>query len=148
MAGDYTRFRYNPLTDTTGVQMQQGRVLMDQDWNEYVQLQDRRWRAETMDIMGRAVVPIDTKTAFEILIGGTSFTIGIGRMYVDGLLAENHGIDPTKPAKRIYDPILGELVGTAPIPYEQQPYYPVFPPFPADGDRKSTRLNSSHLGIS
>src|ERR1035438_5305706 len=85
-----------------------------------------------MDIMGRAVVPIDTKTAFELVIGGASFTIGIGRMYVDGLLAENHGIDPTDPAKRIYDPILGELVGTAPIPYEQQPYYPVFSAFPAD----------------
>jgi hypothetical protein len=133
MAGDYTRFRYNHLKDTTGVQMQQGRVLLDQDWNENVHLQDRRWRAETMDIMGRAVVPIDTKTAFELVIGGASFTIGIGRMYVDGLLAENHGIDPTDPAKRIYDPILGELVGTAPIPYEQQPYYPVFSAFPADG---------------
>ncbi|MBZ5621698.1 MAG: right-handed parallel beta-helix repeat-containing protein [Acidobacteriia bacterium] len=133
MAGDYTRFRYNPLKDTSGVQMQQGRVLLDQDWNEYVQLQDRRWRAETMDIIGRAVVPIDTPTAFELFIGGTSFTIGIGRMYVDGLLAENHGIDPADPSKRLYDPILGELIGTAPIPYEQQPYYPVFPPFPADG---------------
>src|ERR1035438_7242 len=86
-----------------------------------------------MDIMGRAVVPIDTKTAFELVIGGASFTIGIGRMYVDGLLAENHGIDPTNPAKRIYGPILGELVGIAPIPYEQQPYYPVFSAFPADG---------------
>src|ERR1019366_9559358 len=104
MAGDYTRFRYNPLKNTTGVQMQQGRVLLDQDWNEFVQLQDRRWRSETMDIMGRAVVPIDTKTAFELDIAGTSFTIGIGRMYVDGLQAENHGIDPADPARRVYDP--------------------------------------------
>lgn len=133
MAGDYTRFRYNPLKDTSGVQMQQGRVLLDQDWNEYVQLQDRRWRAETMDTIGRAVVPIDTPTAFELFIGGTSFSIGIGRMYVDGLLAENHGVDPADPTKRLYDPVLGELIGTAPVPYEQQPYYPVFPAFPADG---------------
>jgi hypothetical protein len=134
MAGDYTRFRYNPMKDTSGVQMQQGRVLLDQDWNEYVQLLDRRWRAETMDIIGRAVVPIDTPTAFELLIGGTSFTIGIGRMYVDGLLAENHGIDPTDPTKRLYDPILGELIGTSPVPYELQPYDPNPPAFPADGN--------------
>src|SRR5580704_4771722 len=129
MAGDYTRFRYNSSNNTTGVQMQQGRVLLDQDWNEYIQLQDRRWRAETIDIMGRAIVPIDTPTAFELAIGGTSFTIGIGRMYVDGLLAENHGIDPADPTKRVYDPILGELIGASPIPYEQQPYYPNPPTF-------------------
>jgi hypothetical protein len=134
MAGDYTRFRYNPMKDTSGVQMQQGRVLLDQGWNEYVQLLDRRWRAETMDIMGRAVVPMDTPTAFELFIGGATFTIGIGRMYVDGLLAENHGLDPADPTKRLYDPILGELIGTAPIPYEQQPYYPNPPAFPADGN--------------
>jgi hypothetical protein len=134
MAGDYTRFRYNPVHNTTAVQMAQGRVLLDQDWNEYVQLQDRRWRAETMDIIGRAVVPIDTPNAFELTIAGTSFTIGIGRMYVDGLVAENHGVDPTDPTKRIYDPILGELAGISPVPYEQQPYYPNPPAFPADGN--------------
>src|SRR5712692_3108803 len=121
MAGDYTRFRYDPLKDTTGVLMQQGRVLLDQDWNEYVQLQDRRWRAETMDIVGRAVVPIDTPTAFEILIAGGNLTIGRGRMYVDGLLAENHGMDLTDPTKTEYDPILGEVRGTLPIPYDKQP---------------------------
>src|SRR6516164_9112309 len=134
MAGDYTRFRYNPLKDTNGVQMQQGRVLLDQDWNEYVQLQDRRWRSETMDIVGRAVVPIDTPTAFEISVAAPSFTIGIGRMYVDGLQPENHGLDPLDPAKRKYDPILGELIGISPIPYEKQPYLqiPTPPPLPTD----------------
>jgi hypothetical protein len=132
MAGDYTRFRYSPLKDTTGVQMQQGRVLLDQDWNEYVQLQDRRWRSETMDIMGRAVVPADTPNGFEILIGGTSFTIGVGRMYVDGLQPENHGVDPADPTKRKYDWTLGEFVGLAPIPYEKQPYLPNPPALPTD----------------
>src|SRR5260221_415625 len=108
MAGDYTRFRYDPLKDTTGVLMQQGRVLLDQDWNEYVQLQDRRWRAETIDIVGRAVVPADAP-GFELKFVSGKLTTGIGRMYVDGLLAENHGTDATDPAKRKYDSILGEL---------------------------------------
>jgi len=133
MAGDYTRFRYNPLKDTSGVLMEQGRVLVDQDLNQYVQLIDRRWRAETMDIIGRAVFPSDTPNAFQILIGGATFTIGIGRMYVDGLMGENHGLDPTAPTKRTYDPILGELVGNLPISYEQQPYFPNPPAPPADG---------------
>jgi len=133
MAGDYTRFRYNPVKDTNCIQMQQGRVLLDQDWNEYVQAQDRRWRAETIDIIGRAVVPTDAP-GFELKFTGGVLTIGIGRMYVDGLLAENHGVDPTDPANRIYDPILAELVGKQPIPYLQQPYYPNPDPLPAGSD--------------
>jgi hypothetical protein len=133
MGGDYTRLRYNPLKDISGVFLQQGRAMLEQDFNQQVQLNDRHWRAETMDIMGRAVVPSDTPHAFEVLLGGPTFTIGVGRMYVDGLLAENHGLDPTDPTKRTYDPILGELVGNFPIPYEQQPYYPNPPAIPVGG---------------
>lgn len=133
MAGDYTRFRYNPVKDTSGVLMQQGRVLLDQDWNEYVQAQERRWRAETIDIIGRAVVPTDAP-GFELKFTGGVLTIGIGRMYVDGLLAENHGVDPTDPANRIYDPILAELVGKQPILYTQQPYLPNPDPLPTGSD--------------
>lgn len=135
MAGDYTRFRYNPMKDTAGVLMQQGRVLLDQDWNEYVQLQDRRWRAETMDIMGRAVVPADAP-GFELKFIAGKLTIGIGRMYVDGLLAENHGIDPadSDPAKRKYDPILGEVIGKLPVPYDGQPYLLSPDPLPTGAD--------------
>src|SRR2546430_1259331 len=127
MAGDYTRFRYNPLNDSTGILMQQGRVLVDQDWNEQALLQDRRWRTETTDIVGRAVVPIETPNGFEIKIVGTNITIGPGRMYVDGLMAENHGSGPTE-----FDPVLGEMRGTLPTPYDQQPYFPAPPPLPAD----------------
>src|SRR5689334_3086557 len=134
MAGDYTRFRYSPLKDTSGVLTQQGRVMLDQDWNEFVQLQDRRWRSESMDIMGRAVVPIDTITAFEIVPVGASFTIGIGRMYVDGLQPENHGVDPLDATQRHYDPILGEFIGNSPIPYEKQPYLPNPPALPTDNN--------------
>ena len=39
------------------------------------------------------------------------FTIGIGRMYVDGLLAECHGLKPL-----VFDPILGELDGILQFP--------------------------------
>src|SRR5262249_52265510 len=44
--------------------------------------------------------------------------IGPGRMYVDGLLAENHG-DP-KPAQ--WDPALAEMSGPGAIDYSNQPY--------------------------
>ncbi len=129
MAGDYTRFRYDPLKDSTGILMQQGKVLVDQDWNESAHLQDRRWRTETTDIMGRAVVPIETPNGFEIQIAGSNLTIGRGRMYVDGLMAENHGANPIE-----FDPTLGEVRGTLPIPYDKQPYFPNPPALPVDNN--------------
>ena len=127
MAGDYTRFRYNPLRNSTGILMQQGTVLVDQDWNEQTLLEDRRWRTETTDIIGRAVVPIETPNGFEILIAGTNLTIGRGRMYVDGLMAENHGSGPVE-----FDPVLGETRGTLPTRYDNQPYFPNPPALPTD----------------
>jgi hypothetical protein len=90
-----------------------------------------------MDIMGRAVVPSISPHGFEILASGASFTIGAGRMYVDGLQPENHGIDPKDPTKRTYDALLGEFlgefVGNSPTPYEQQLYLPNPPALLTDG---------------
>jgi hypothetical protein len=51
-----------------------------------------------LDTVGRAVVPATTPNAFKITAsssaGGISLAIGGGRMYVDGLLVENHGLLP------------------------------------------------------
>jgi hypothetical protein len=124
MGGDYTRWTFNPAKDYAELFKQQGRVDLDADWNEFVEIVNRRWRAETIDIIGRAIVPMSTPNAFAITpTGPGQFTIGIGRMYVDGLLAECHGLNPF-----VYDPILGEVDGSTPVPYDQQPYFPSPPP--------------------
>ncbi|HEX8162197.1 MAG TPA: DUF6519 domain-containing protein [Pyrinomonadaceae bacterium] len=131
MAGDYTRFTFNPLEDHAGVFMQQGRVLLDADFNELVELIDRRLRAETIDIIGRCVVPKETPDGFKIGISGGTLTIGRGRLYADGLLAENHGRAPLE-----FDPVLGEVRGTLGLTYQEQPYYvraPRLPALPAGG---------------
>src|SRR5262249_62049167 len=47
------------------------------------------------------------------------FDMGTGRMYVDGIQVENHGLPPLA-----YQADLGEMRGTAPIPYDDQPYLP------------------------
>ncbi|MGB8700536.1 MAG: DUF6519 domain-containing protein [Thermosynechococcaceae cyanobacterium] len=118
MSRDYTRFTHNPQKHYSGVLMQQGRVQLDADWNEAQEIGDRRWRAETLDLMGQAAVPETTPDAFRLQPDGAgSLTIGLGRMYVDGLLAENHGLAP-----QAYNAQLGELYGTTPTPYNQQPY--------------------------
>src|SRR5271154_4314135 len=105
MSFDNSRFPFNPWDDFSGVVMEQGRVQLDSDWNEWLAELSRRIQAGTLDIMGHATYPPTTPSAF--LITATSdtpnaITIGLGRMYVDGLLAENHG-DPTTAS---WDPAL------------------------------------------
>lgn len=142
MGGDYTRFTFDPSKDYSTVLKQQGRVSLDADANELAEIQDRRWRAETIDIIGRAVVPKETPDGFKIQITGGTFTIGHGRMYVHGLLAENHGLlDQTE-----FDNVLGEVRGTKPIPYADQPYYPKPLPAITQGNI-STRTDLVYLDV-
>jgi hypothetical protein len=130
---DKSRFTFNPLKDYSGVVMQQGRVQLDSDWNEWLAELSRRIQAGTLDILGSAVYPATTPYAFLIKassVGGSNvLTIGPGRMYVDGLLAENHG-DPTAAQ---WDPALAEMsdtpqpppvTETGAIDYTKQLYMP------------------------
>ncbi len=133
MSFDNSRFTFNPWKDYSGVVMQQGRVQLDSDWNEWLAELSRRIQAGTLDTMGRAAYPATTPYAFQITAsssGGTNvLTIGPGRMYVDGLLAENHG----DPKAATWDPALAEMsdspqpppaTETGAIDFTQQPYMP------------------------
>ncbi|HEV3198228.1 MAG TPA: DUF6519 domain-containing protein [Bryobacteraceae bacterium] len=120
MTGDYTRFTFKPKKDYSSVLKQQGRVDLDADFNELIEIVDRKWRSESLDIMGDCVVPNTTPDAFLVTpISLGDFNIGIGRMYVDGIQSENHGLPPDQ-----YLADLGELRGTLPVPYSNQPYLP------------------------
>ena len=119
MSGDYSRQRFEPAKHFSAVLMQQGRIQLDADWNEQGAILDRRWRAETTDLIGRCGVPKETPDGFKIVAAGDTFTIGLGRIYVDGLLVENHGQGPVT-----FDQVLAELRGTTAAPYAQQPYFP------------------------
>jgi len=120
MAGDYTRFTFRPQRDYSGVFKQQGRVDLDADFNEYIEIIDRHWRSETLDIVNHCVVPNTTPDAFLVIPTAMgAFDIGIGRMYVDGIQVENFGLPPLE-----FLSDLGNEVGTTPIPYNDQPYLP------------------------
>jgi hypothetical protein len=116
MSGDYSRKRFNPEKHYQGVLRQQGRVDLDADWNEYVDLQDRRWRAETIDVVGRCGVPAETPEGFKIGVTGGELTVGQGRMYVDGYVAENQGTAPA------LDATIEEQYGTAALLVKDQPF--------------------------
>src|SRR5437763_9148039 len=137
MSADISRVRFDPLRDFSGVVLQQGRLLLDADFNEYVALLERRLRAETVDLTsfgpdpdraGEAWVPRQTPDGFRVTASGGKLTIGRGRMYVDGLLADNHGA----PANG-FDPLLRERTGTADTPYDNQPYWPTPDQLPGGG---------------
>jgi hypothetical protein len=124
MSVDCSRFTFHPWKDYFGVVMQQGRVQLDADWNEWVAELARRLQAGAMDTLGpaaagRAVVPSTTPTGFQITAQAGGIMIGVGRVYVDGLLVENHG----GPAN-VWDPRLAEISGTTEVSFFEQPYLP------------------------
>lgn len=122
MSFDVSRSTFNPWQDYSEVAMEQGRVQTDADWNEWLSELSRRTRAGTLDTLGHAVVPRTTPNAFKIdasTSGGSNIIrIGLGRMYVDGILVENHG--PLGSAT--WDPALAELSNVPqPQPSTPQP---------------------------
>jgi uncharacterized protein DUF6519 len=136
MGADFSKVRSNPLLDYAGVELKQGAVLLDADANELVAIFDRRLRALAGDVLGRATVGANTPDAFRITLGTTSsgaqtLEIGRGRLYVDGLLAENHG--NADPGLRVFDALMAEPAFSQPVPYETQPYLPYPPLLPPAG---------------
>lgn len=117
MSGDYSRFTFDPVKRYSGVLMQQGRVQLDSDWNEEVDILRRRIRTLSLDAMGPVGVPyLSLPDSFLIgLVAGPPSDLSIepGRLYVDGLVAE-----------------VFEQEGAT---YLNQPFYPDPPPLP-NGD--------------
>lgn len=130
MSSDLSRIGFDPHLDDLGVLVQQGRPTTDRDANDFVLQATRRIQAGMLDTVGPAAVPAATTAdAFLVTQAGATLEIARGRLYVDGLLAENHGAP--KNATWSWDPQLAELFGDDPIGYGMQPYYPNAPTLPA-----------------
>src|SRR5262249_49094476 len=101
--------------------------LFDQDWNAQSMMVSRTFRATMVDLLGR--IFLATPDAFKVECDGRGgLTIGRGRIYVDGLMAENHGA-----GRPVWDPVLDEQHGAGPVSYTQQPYLPAAPELPCSG---------------
>jgi len=109
MKGDFTRNTFDPANRYTGVRLQQGRVQLDADWNEQVDLAAERVRVGTRDVIGPAGGPLPAP-GFEIVADPAALPAAVvadlsargllplaagnvlimpGRYYVDGVLVEN-----------------------------------------------------------
>lgn len=151
MSGDYSRDSFDALRDYAGVFLQQGRAVLDSDWNELVTMFERRIRAGTVDTIGRAVVPRETPLGFEIRLTDTGLEVGRGRFYQYGKLLECHGsanfddgdtslpdpiFDRTRPGAGGPEGVLDEMIAPPAgdyIDYFDQPYWPTPQELPQAG---------------
>lgn len=91
MQGDFTRLTFDPLKHYSRVLMQQGRVQLDADWNELVEMQLHFLRRLAADLIGPHGGPgnsfqITTKVENGKL---ADLNLNSGHYYVDGILCEN-----------------------------------------------------------
>lgn len=100
MHADLTRWTFDPALGYRSVLMQQGRVLLDAEWNEQAEITAHHDRVRTEDVVGPAggAEPTDGGPgpfALVALPGGgppdgtgwTDLAVAPGRYYVDGVLA-------------------------------------------------------------
>ena len=89
MRGDFTRSTFDPGKRYSGVRLQQGRVQLDADWNEQVDIDAHLRETGVRDLVGPCGAPRQGGgfriTATE---DGRDLNISAGRFYVDGLLCE------------------------------------------------------------
>ena len=88
MNGGYTKVPLRKEERWTGARMQQGRVLLDHEWNLNLDAGARAAEAAAADTIGHAGVPVGS-TAFQVSVtqaGPLDLTIEPGRMWVDGML--------------------------------------------------------------
>jgi hypothetical protein len=115
MKGDFTRSTFDRTKHFSGVRMQQGRVQLDADWNENLDILRHRIETEAIDVIGECGVPIHdagfgvvtdfntlsheeqdwlNKQGWKIGPNKADFYLTRGRAYVDGILVENEHTVP------------------------------------------------------
>jgi hypothetical protein len=88
MQGDITRSTFRPENHYDGVRMQQGRVQLDADWNEQVDIQQYRDHIIHADVIGSCGAPKEGG-GFALQPQNGTLAATAGRIYVDGILCEN-----------------------------------------------------------
>lgn len=95
MSGDFTRQTFRREKHYSGVRLQQGRVQVDADWNELVDIQHHLERTAVEDVVGPTGMPAEAP-GFAIELAVDDLLIGDGRAYVDGILVENEERQETR----------------------------------------------------
>lgn len=92
MTGDFSRLTWDRRKHYTAVLMQQGRLQLDADWNEQIDIIMHRLGTEVADYLGHSAVPARVPDGFRIEPPdpkATALRVAPGRIYVEGRLFEN-----------------------------------------------------------
>jgi uncharacterized protein DUF6519/parallel beta helix pectate lyase-like protein len=91
MKGDFTRSTFRPAKRYSRVLQQQGRVQLDADWNEEVEIERHLRETGLTDVIGRCGAPTDANGGgFRLVLDGDGdLAVTAGRLWVDGILCEN-----------------------------------------------------------
>lgn len=122
MHADLTRWTFDPSRGYRSVLMQQGRVLLDAEWNEQAAIGAHHDEVRTADIVGAegGPAPLDGGVGpFGIIDSGTGLpptdaawadlTVTAGRYYVHGVLVESAAASPLgdQPFLELAEPAAG-----------------------------------------
>ncbi|MDP3417840.1 DUF6519 domain-containing protein [Falsiroseomonas sp.] len=105
MTGDFTRNGFRPDRHYTTLRLQQGRVLLDADWNEQADIARWHERQANADLAGPSGFPEDA-AGFALAPIPGDLLIAPGRGYVAGRLLVNPG-----PARVALQPVSGSGAG-------------------------------------
>lgn len=98
MHGDFSRVTFDPRRHFSAVLFQQGRVLLDANFNEQTGILLHYLRTLATDLIGPAGYPAGLPGSFEISgvtqsLNRPDLLVGSGRYYVGGILCENEPFD-------------------------------------------------------
>ncbi len=95
MKGDFSKLRFNPLENFSGVMHQQGRVLLDQDWNASSQIIRHQRQILGRDAIGPhvAAVPVELRDSFKVTQATSDgvtveITLEPGRVWLNGRMLQ------------------------------------------------------------
>lgn len=93
MRGDFSRSTFEPGQHYTSVRLQQGRMQLDADWNEQMDILLHLLRAQAQDLLGPYGAPA-ASAGFAIAVTSAGedqvdLNITAGRYYVDGIGVDN-----------------------------------------------------------
>jgi hypothetical protein len=95
MKGDFSRLTFRQDKHYSSVRMQQGRVLLDAEWNEQADIQAYRDRETARDVIGPCGAPFSAPGEFknfQVRVAGAAFELADGRIYIDGTLCESERV--------------------------------------------------------
>jgi hypothetical protein len=115
MKGDFTRSTFKPEKRYSGVRQQQGRVQLDADWNEQVDIDGYLRETALADLIGVCGVP-RAGGGFKVGLSadGSDLTLSAGRLYVDGILCELGADSPFSAQLAGLDPALDAALKPVP----------------------------------